>query len=104
VFQCISYYLPTIARGSIKIPIRITIPSIGYTSSDAKAWYRLLLSIIVSLILFYVTLNYYKYPYMPTKRKVVNAYAVCYKMKKTYGWKSHDKWQRCVDKIKKRRK
>ena len=38
---------------------------------------------------------------MPSKRyKVVNPYAVCYKMKRDYGWKSHDKWQWRVDKIK----
>jgi hypothetical protein len=36
----------------------------------------------------------------PAKYKGVNAYAICYKMKRDYGWKSHDKWQRCVDKIK----
>ena len=37
---------------------------------------------------------------MPTKYKVVNAYAICHKMKRDYGWISHNKWQRCVDKIK----
>ena len=38
---------------------------------------------------------------MPSKRyKVVNAYAICYKLKRDYGWNSHDKWQRCVNKIK----
>jgi|GEM_PF-6708513 len=45
---------------------------------------------------------------MPSRRyKVVNAYAICYKMKRDYGWTSHNKWQRCVDGIKgksKRRK
>jgi hypothetical protein len=47
---------------------------------------------------FYVTMNYNN---MPSKRyKVVNPYAICHKMKKNYGWTGHDKWQRCVDKIK----
>jgi hypothetical protein len=39
---------------------------------------------------------------MPTKYKVVNAYAICHKMKRDYGWTSHNKWQRCVNKIKKK--
>jgi hypothetical protein len=38
----------------------------------------------------------------PAKYKVVNAYAICYKLKKDYGWASHDKWQRCVNNIKKK--
>jgi hypothetical protein len=46
-------------------------------------------------------MNYNNIPYMPSKRyKVVNPYAVCHKMKKNYGWTGHNKWQRCVDKIK----
>jgi hypothetical protein len=50
---------------------------------------------------FYVAMNYNNIPYMPSKRyKVVNPYAVCHKMKKNYGWTGHNKWQRCVDKIK----
>jgi hypothetical protein len=83
------------------IPMRIAIPIIGPSESGIETWYDLL-SIIVSLILFYATINYYKYLYMPTKRKVVNAYAICYKLKKDYGWTSHDKWERCVNKIKKK--
>jgi len=31
-----------------------------------------------------------------------NPYAICHIMKKQYGWTSHDKWQRCVNKIKKK--
>ncbi|HEY9407287.1 MAG TPA: hypothetical protein VIP53_07565, partial [Nitrososphaera sp.] len=43
---------------------------------------------------------------LPSTRryKVVNPYAICHKMKKQYGWGSHEKWQRCVDGIKKTNK
>jgi hypothetical protein len=81
-----------------RLPLDILLPASSYGIACRVSHSTSLLSSLILLcnkqLLYSIS-----YGIKREKYKVVNPYAVCHIMKREYGWTSHKKWQRCVQRI-----